>query len=264
MAVQRSKYVSDRQLDARGSDPEGPGHLNECLTAHGSLLGGYQPCLYHLGAGAARRRAGILSRVISDYTDVHRITGASLYRLLTAHALLLVVRRGLPARRGGIARCDTRGHRRSDCRALCSTVLDAFCGVRSSAIAFAHTCERGALFCLPRVSRLRYIMLGCMVWKIESSSYSPIVLAFLRSLIFTSTSIAPAPASLPATFQCKFDTAENWMRRGRSIRAGEQPIKLVKQRAVTIGRKREMEVLKEAGAGADGEGSDIMHYLSPP
>ncbi|THH10815.1 hypothetical protein EW146_g8256 [Bondarzewia mesenterica] len=56
-------------------------------------------------------------------------------------------------------------------------------------------------------------------------------------------------------------TAENWMRRGRSIRAGEQPIKLVKQRAVTIGRKREMEVLKEAGAGADGEGSDIMQGL---
>ena len=48
--------------------------------------------------------------------------------------------------------------------------------------------------------------------------------------------------------------AENWMRRGRTIKPGEQPLKFVKQRAMTIGRKRELEVLREAGsAGTSGE-----------
>ena len=37
-------------------------------------------------------------------------------------------------------------------------------------------------------------------------------------------------------------TTENWMRRGRSVRTGEQPMKFVKQRASTVGRKREIEV----------------------
>jgi xeroderma pigmentosum group C-complementing protein len=45
-------------------------------------------------------------------------------------------------------------------------------------------------------------------------------------------------------------TAENWMRRGRSVRAGEQALKWVKQRAVTVARKRELEVLREAGPGS--------------
>jgi xeroderma pigmentosum group C-complementing protein len=42
---------------------------------------------------------------------------------------------------------------------------------------------------------------------------------------------------------CK--TRENWMRSGREIREGEEPVKWVKLRAVTIGRRREMEALKE-------------------
>jgi len=58
-------------------------------------------------------------------------------------------------------------------------------------------------------------------------------------------------------------TAENWIRRGRSIRSGEQPLKWVKQRAVTISRKRELEVLRESsGAGAgDTEGQGLMQGL---
>ena len=51
-------------------------------------------------------------------------------------------------------------------------------------------------------------------------------------------------------------TAENWMRRGRTVQAGEQPLKLVKQRAVTVSRKRELEILREAGASGSGEGKD--------
>ncbi|KAI0322385.1 Rad4-domain-containing protein [Amylostereum chailletii] len=51
-------------------------------------------------------------------------------------------------------------------------------------------------------------------------------------------------------------TAENWMRRGRMIKAGEQPLKFTKQRASTVGRKRELEMLREAGAG--GQGQDVM------
>jgi len=46
------------------------------------------------------------------------------------------------------------------------------------------------------------------------------------------------------------------MRRGRTVQAGEQPLKLVKQRAVTVSRKRELEILREAGASGSGEGKD--------
>ncbi|KAI0064088.1 Rad4-domain-containing protein [Artomyces pyxidatus] len=55
--------------------------------------------------------------------------------------------------------------------------------------------------------------------------------------------------------------AENWMRRGRTVRAGEQPMKWVKQRASTIGRKRELEVLREAGANGSADGADVMQGL---
>lgn len=55
------------------------------------------------------------------------------------------------------------------------------------------------------------------------------------------------------------------MRKGRVVREGEQPMKWVKQRAVTVGRKRELEVLKEAGSGGltegKGEGEEIMQGL---
>ncbi|KAI9443537.1 Rad4-domain-containing protein [Lactarius indigo] len=53
--------------------------------------------------------------------------------------------------------------------------------------------------------------------------------------------------------------AENWMRSGRVVRAGEQPLKYVKQRAVTLSRRRELEF--RAGAeGANGS-SDVMQGL---
>jgi xeroderma pigmentosum group C-complementing protein len=52
-------------------------------------------------------------------------------------------------------------------------------------------------------------------------------------------------------------TAENWMRNtGRTIIAGEQPMKMVKMRAGTVNRMRELEVLKDdlrvAGHNDDG------------
>ncbi|CAA7262889.1 unnamed protein product [Cyclocybe aegerita] len=60
-----------------------------------------------------------------------------------------------------------------------------------------------------------------------------------------------------AVFSLK--TSENWMRStGRMIRAGEQPMKMVKVRAGTVNKMRELEVLKDelkvAGEG-DGSGS---------
>jgi len=45
--------------------------------------------------------------------------------------------------------------------------------------------------------------------------------------------------------------AENWMRHGRVVRAGEQPLKYVKQRAATLNRRRELEIRADA-EGADG------------
>src|ERR1700761_3975720 len=36
--------------------------------------------------------------------------------------------------------------------------------------------------------------------------------------------------------------AENWMRSGRVVCAGEQPLKYVKQRAATLSRRRELEI----------------------
>ncbi|KAH8984346.1 hypothetical protein EDB92DRAFT_1887514 [Lactarius akahatsu] len=53
--------------------------------------------------------------------------------------------------------------------------------------------------------------------------------------------------------------AENWMRSGRVVCAGEQPLKYVKQRAVTLSRRRELEF--RAGAeGANGS-SNVMQGL---
>jgi hypothetical protein len=53
--------------------------------------------------------------------------------------------------------------------------------------------------------------------------------------------------------------AENWMRHGRVVRAGEQPLKYVKQRAVTVNRRRELEIRADA-EGANGSG-DVMQGL---
>ena len=53
--------------------------------------------------------------------------------------------------------------------------------------------------------------------------------------------------------------AENWMRSGRVVCAGEQPLKYVKQRAATLSRRRELEI--RAGAeGANGS-SEVMQGL---
>ena len=42
-------------------------------------------------------------------------------------------------------------------------------------------------------------------------------------------------------------TAENWMRTGRKVSEGCQPMKLVKQRAMTINRKRAIELAQQDG-----------------
>ncbi|KAA8901780.1 Rad4 transglutaminase-like domain-containing protein [Sphaerosporella brunnea] len=47
---------------------------------------------------------------------------------------------------------------------------------------------------------------------------------------------------------CK--AVENWYREGRTIREGEQPLKLVKRRAVTLARKREIEEKQREGETA--------------
>ena len=54
-------------------------------------------------------------------------------------------------------------------------------------------------------------------------------------------------------------TAENWMRQGRTVVAGAQPLKWVKQRAVTVNKKRAIEMAladqRERAAAASGSGS---------
>ncbi|KAG7445688.1 Rad4-domain-containing protein [Guyanagaster necrorhizus] len=60
-------------------------------------------------------------------------------------------------------------------------------------------------------------------------------------------------------------TAENWLRtEGRSVREGVQPLKMIKSRPGTIGRMRELEILKdslrEAGEDADDQ-AQVMHGL---
>ena len=57
-------------------------------------------------------------------------------------------------------------------------------------------------------------------------------------------------------------TAENWMRRGRVVQPGEQPLKYVKQRAVTLNRRRELEVRADAeGANGGSSGGGVMQGL---
>ncbi|KAJ7156095.1 hypothetical protein C8R43DRAFT_1234922 [Mycena crocata] len=53
-------------------------------------------------------------------------------------------------------------------------------------------------------------------------------------------------AVYPRSAVVSLKTAENWMRsEGRQIKEGEQPMKLVKMRASTIGRMREVELMRE-------------------
>ena len=64
-------------------------------------------------------------------------------------------------------------------------------------------------------------------------------------------------------------TAENWMRQGRKVREGCQPMKWVKQNAVTVNRRRALEMalaerdhLPVAGAGEGPPGGqDVMQGL---
>lgn len=71
----------------------------------------------------------------------------------------------------------------------------------------------------------------------------------------------------PRSCVVSLKTAENWMRQGRIIRSGCQPMKMVKQRAVTISRQREMELAleraKEEGhSGGDGEVMQGLYAFS--
>nr|GAT55865.1 predicted protein [Mycena chlorophos] len=67
----------------------------------------------------------------------------------------------------------------------------------------------------------------------------------------------------PRSAVVSLKTAENWLRSaGRSIREGEQPLKLVKARAATLGRMREVAVMKDGlrTAGEDDQG-EVMTGL---
>lgn len=78
----------------------------------------------------------------------------------------------------------------------------------------------------------------------------------------------------PRSAVVSLKTAENWMRNmGRMVKAGEQPMKMVKMRVGTVNRMRELEVLKDelrvAGEGDDqstgsataNPGSEVMQGL---
>jgi xeroderma pigmentosum group C-complementing protein len=58
-------------------------------------------------------------------------------------------------------------------------------------------------------------------------------------------------------------SAENWMRsEGRVVKTGEQPLKMIKIRAGTVNKFRELEVLKKAGtSGEGGPSSEAMQGM---
>jgi hypothetical protein len=59
-------------------------------------------------------------------------------------------------------------------------------------------------------------------------------------------------------------TAENWMRIGRKVKPGYQPMKWVKSRAATVNKRREIEMALEISRsnGADDDaGEDVMQGL---
>ena len=61
-------------------------------------------------------------------------------------------------------------------------------------------------------------------------------------------------------------TAENWMRQGRKVREGCQPMKMVKQHAVTVNKQRAIEMamserLDVAGENGVGTEKDVMQGL---
>lgn len=52
-------------------------------------------------------------------------------------------------------------------------------------------------------------------------------------------------------------TSESWMRQGYKIKEGEQPMKMIKQRAVTINKKRAVEMaLADQNGDGSGEGNE--------
>ncbi|KIM40899.1 hypothetical protein M413DRAFT_19059 [Hebeloma cylindrosporum] len=90
----------------------------------------------------------------------------------------------------------------------------------------------------------------------------------VRHLKQTETSHPPPPTTAelgkfrgesvyPRSAVVSLKTAENWMRNtGRTVKEGEQPLKMVKVRAGTVNRMREVEVLKdELNVAGNGEGS---------
>ena len=101
----------------------------------------------------------------------------------------------------------------------------------------------------PLIDRYRYVLARHLHRDQEIEPNSPELGKFRGEPVY------------PRSAVLSLKTAENWMRRGRSVRTGEQPMKFVKQRASTIGRKREIEVLREAGATADGNGPDVLQGL---
>lgn len=54
--------------------------------------------------------------------------------------------------------------------------------------------------------------------------------------------------------------AENWMRSGRTVKEGAQPMKWVKVRAMTVNKRRELEVVGEASG--DGEVLQGLYALN--
>ncbi|KAJ6583977.1 hypothetical protein DFH09DRAFT_1260163 [Mycena vulgaris] len=89
-----------------------------------------------------------------------------------------------------------------------------------------------------------------------------------RHLIQTETIHPPPPQTrelgkfrgepvYPRSAVVSLKTADNWMRsEGRQVKEGEQPLKLVKMRATTIWRMREVEVLRE-GLRVAGEQAEV-------
>lgn len=56
-------------------------------------------------------------------------------------------------------------------------------------------------------------------------------------------------------------TSENWMRSGRVVVEGEQPLKWVKVRAVTLGRRRALGIAGEASHATHTEGDGATQGL---
>ena len=67
----------------------------------------------------------------------------------------------------------------------------------------------------------------------------------------------------PRSSVISLKTAENWMRQGRVIRQGCQPMKMVKQRAATVSRQREIELALERAKveGHSGGDEDVMQGM---